>query len=84
MPTIRGHHGIWASVGRATFLIRRTAARLLGSLLILVIWGCAATTTPPATDEPRALTEKSDLPLAAPFKGPIGATVTLTVFEDYQ
>jgi hypothetical protein len=56
----------------------------MGSLLIIAIWGCAATTTPPATDEPRALTEKSDLPLASPFKGPIGATVTLTVFEDYQ
>jgi len=39
---------------------------------------------PPATDDHRILTQNSDIALSPPSKGPIEATVTLTVYEDYQ
>ena len=39
---------------------------------------------PPTVDEDRGLTEKTDLALPPPSKGPIDAKVTLTVFEEYQ
>ena len=72
------------SVGWSAFFIRTTVARLLGTLLIFIICGCAANTMPPTVDEDRGLTEKTDLALPPPSKGPIDAKVTLTVFEEYQ
>lgn len=72
------------SVGQPVFSIRTTVARLLGPLLILAVCGCTASTMPPTTDDHRVLTQMPDLALTPPSRGPIGATVTLTVYEDYQ
>jgi len=72
------------SVGGLFFSSERLPPRLLGSILIIVICGCAANTMPPATDDHRILTQNSDIALSPPSKGPIEATVTLTVYEDYQ
>jgi len=87
MPNIsvEADRGLWCpSVGGLPGFIQKTAARMIGYCFILIICGCATATTPPAPDGHRVLSKKSTAALAFPSKGPSGATVTLTVFEDYQ
>ena len=65
-------------------IINKVIAGLLGPLLLLAVCGCAASSMPAATNAQQVIAEKSDPARFPPTRGPVNATVTLSLYEDYQ